>query len=153
MIDAMSSVGLGSTRRFLGQLRHAHSLKTCTGQLPRPLMPHQSRMHLRWNLQRHSKRPISSPGWNSSMQIVHSCSRPSPSTQSFSVATYGKMPRERYDIARLRALVTGSPLVGEPKEEGKFGSCGFVGGIGPRLGTGGVWTDGVEKRLLTHVWI
>jgi hypothetical protein len=113
-----------------------YSLKTWTGQLPLPLIPHQSRMHFRWNLHRHSSRPISSPGWNSSMQIVHSCSLPSPSMQSFSVAMYGKIPRERYDSARARALVVWS-AAGAPREEGRLGSRGFVGGMGPRLATVG----------------
>jgi hypothetical protein len=113
----------------------SYSLNTWTGQLPLPLIPHQSRMHFRWNLHRHSSLPISSPGWNSSMQIVHSCSLPSPSMQSFSVAMYGKIPRERYDSARARALAVWS-AAGAPREEGKLGSRGFIGGMGPKLATG-----------------
>jgi hypothetical protein len=70
------------------------------------------------------------------MQIVHSCSRPSPSMQSFSVAMYGKMPRERYDIARARALAVASAAVDAPREDGRLGSRGFVGGMGPRFGAG-----------------
>jgi hypothetical protein len=84
---------------------------------------------------------------------VHSCSRPSPSIQSFSVAMYGKMPRERYDMARARALAVASGVVEAPREDGRFGSRGFVGGTGPRFVAGAGCEGGVENRLLTQVWM
>ena len=122
----------------LNAAQPVHSLKTCTGQLPLPLTPHQSLMHFLWNLQRHSSLPISSPGWNSSMQIVHSCSRPSPSMQSFSVAIYGKMPRERYDIARARALDVASVAVGHREKMVDWDRVGlsveWVPGLVPEMG-------------------
>ena len=51
------------------------------------------RLHTSWNLHQHTSRAILSPVWNSSKQMTHSASLPSSSTQSFSVAMYGNMPR------------------------------------------------------------
>jgi hypothetical protein len=89
-----------------------------------------SSIHTSWNLHQHTSRAILSPASYSSKQIIHSASPPSASTQSFSVAVKGSIPR----AARFILLVSLAPsptlLIPRVRWAGKLADVCWVRGTG-----------------------